>query len=1117
MEFRELVRLPYQLLIWLWRLLTEPVEALPRAEDRRRAIISSAFLMFSAISVGIEQRMAGNTPFIALVFLILGYFLARTRWFKHATAILLATLTFPSYLAALHLPNPDAPRIIAVFVWIIIPSLLSSLIYSVRVTVAFSLLNFISLATLPLIHPILSYMDIGGALGFYGLASTILIIVMVQRNEIENDRQKELVENRNKLSNEVIQRNSFAEQSQRHADQLTIINQVGQAVAELRDLPELLQVVYEQVRKVLSVDSFYVALHNPENNMASYPIVYDDGKQYATDSEPVVSDSFLSSLLHGEPALLILRTGDELIPNPDNEGMIGNTSRKSASMLVAPLKVRDNVIGSISTQSYTLNAYNQIDLRLLEGIANQVAIAIENSRLYDSAQQQIAERLAIEEQLRAAEARYRELVERIPAVIYIAETGAYGRWLYVSPQIETLLGFKPEEWTSDPDLWYQQIHPDDREPAVIAEAQALEKASAMETEYRMTTKGGNTLWIHDESISVSTSDDQKLIVQGILTDVTSRKEAELFLVESEERYRSLFITAQRQTRELSLLGAVQSALASELDIDVLLQMVVKEISNVFGYTFISLYMIEDDHLQLKHQVGYAIEQVIEKIPLHIGVSGRVIHTGDSILIKDVSIEPNFLRASSNIQSEICVPLYDGDEVCGVLNVESSSENTLNENDLRLMKTLAIQINIAIRRARLYSEREKSLEHEQLINDFAHTLSSTLDLPDILETAAKVSVVLTSAEAGTVSLMSADGSEITDVYYSNENMEISIIAPRGHGLTWLVYETGEAVIVDEYSKHPSAVPEWAAIGLQAYMGTPIFAGEKNLGVVAVSTRKDSTKKFTARDLSMLEAIAQETSIAIQNARLFDALQKELADHKRTQERLIDLIKELENKNAELERFTYTVSHDLKSPIVTIGGFLGFLTEDLEKENYERIPNTISRIHEATKKMERLLNELLELSRVGRLINPPKEVPFGELVEEALELVHGQLTGTQVEVNVDAGFPIVRVDRVRMVEVLQNLISNATKFMGHQQKPRIEIGCRVENGENIFFIKDNGMGIAAEYHDKIFGLFDKLDASSIGTGIGLALVKRIIEVHGGKIWVESELGKGSTFFFTLENKR
>jgi signal transduction histidine kinase len=233
-------------------------------------------------------------------------------------------------------------------------------------------------------------------------------------------------------------------------------------------------------------------------------------------------------------------------------------------------------------------------------------------------------------------------------------------------------------------------------------------------------------------------------------------------------------------------------------------------------------------------------------------------------------------------------------------------------------------------------------------------------------------------------------------------------------------------------------------------------------------------------------------------------------------LLTSVNELENKNAELERFTYTVSHDLKSPLVTIGGFLGFLESDLQKENYEKIPHTINRIREAAKKMERLLNELLELSRIGRLINPPKEVPFGELVRDALELVDGQLRKNQVEVKLEAEYPIVRVDRIRMVEVLQNLLSNATNFMGDEKNPTIEIGMMNIDSENVFFIKDNGIGIAPEFHERIFGLFNKLDQFSEGTGIGLALVKRIIEVHGGRIWVESELGKGATFFFALENK-
>jgi signal transduction histidine kinase len=166
------------------------------------------------------------------------------------------------------------------------------------------------------------------------------------------------------------------------------------------------------------------------------------------------------------------------------------------------------------------------------------------------------------------------------------------------------------------------------------------------------------------------------------------------------------------------------------------------------------------------------------------------------------------------------------------------------------------------------------------------------------------------------------------------------------------------------------------------------------------------------------------------------------------------------------------------------------------------------------MQRLLNDLLELSRVGRLTNKPEVIRFNDLVAEVLELVHGRISQGGIRVQVAENLPAVFGDRQRIQEVVQNLIDNAAKFMGDQPSPQIEIGQEDEiGGKPVFFVKDNGIGISPEYQDRIFGLFEKLNVQSEGTGIGLALVKRIVESQGGRIWVESELGKGAAFYFSL----
>ncbi|MBN2393961.1 MAG: substrate-binding domain-containing protein [Anaerolineae bacterium] len=244
-----------------------------------------------------------------------------------------------------------------------------------------------------------------------------------------------------------------------------------------------------------------------------------------------------------------------------------------------------------------------------------------------------------------------------------------------------------------------------------------------------------------------------------------------------------------------------------------------------------------------------------------------------------------------------------------------------------------------------------------------------------------------------------------------------------------------------------------------------------------------------------------------------LEQEINERRQAEAMQQILINELEAKNTELERFTYTVSHDLKSPLITISGFTGFLEQDMLTGDLEQAREDMTHINTAVARMQRLLDELLELSRIGRLMNPPEEVSFAEIAHEAVALAQGRIAAHGVQVDIVPDLPTVHGDRARLVEVVQNLVDNACKFMGDQSQRQIEIGARQDGNETVFYVRDNGIGIDPQYHHKVFGLFDKLDPQSEGTGVGLALVKRIIETHGGRIWVESQLGQGATFCLTL----
>jgi PAS domain S-box-containing protein len=286
---------------------------------------------------------------------------------------------------------------------------------------------------------------------------------------------------------------------------------------------------------------------------------------------------------------------------------------------------------------------------------------------------------------------------------------------------------------------------------------------------------------------------------------------------------------------------------------------------------------------------------------------------------------------------------------------------------------------------------------------------------------------------------------------------------------------------------------------------------------LTLKREDGSTFCARLESVrLERPAQEggdggTGPAIRVA------MSDISDLKQAHEKLTDALAQLAHSNKELESFAYTASHDLKGPLITITGFLGRLAMDTEQGDAKQMHSDIARIGEATRKMDQLLRDLLELSRIGRVVGSLEDVSLTKLAREVANLLAGSIAERGVRIEISPDLPTVRGERARLTQLLMNLLGNAVKFMGEQPDPQVEIGVRRDGEETVCYVRDNGVGIEARHKDRIFGLFQQLDPSRGGTGIGLAVAKRVVETHGGRIWFESDgSGKGSTFCFTLARR-
>ncbi|MBE2222220.1 MAG: substrate-binding domain-containing protein, partial [Anaerolineae bacterium] len=461
-------------------------------------------------------------------------------------------------------------------------------------------------------------------------------------------------------------------------------------------------------------------------------------------------------------------------------------------------------------------------------------------------------------------------------------------------------------------------------------------------------------------------------------------------------------------------------------------------------------------------------------------NGRFSLPNNAVWVFKESVLPTPLFASNQRRSFIVAPMYFREEDLGLVVFG------IGAKDGYVYETLRLQLSSALKRALMVKEIQSAQDELEM-----RVATRTVELTQEVAKHKKTSEALQQSEATTRALLEA----IPDAIF--------LIDSEGRFLNFMPTEDLK-----------TAVEQTDYLGLTL---TDVFPPELAKNFAQAIPQASQTETVLLQEYPV--KIGHDTRYY--EARLINIGQnnvlgiiRDITERKHNEKEREQLIIELEAKNTELERFTYTVSHDLKSPLVTIKGFLGFLEQDALEGDVEQLHQDVMRIRQAAERMQELLDDLLELSRIGHSMNQPETVPFADIIHEAITRVQGQIEENQVEIIIQPDLPKVSVDKSRIVEVVQNLLDNAVKYMGDQTKPTISIGTEIIKYETCFFVRDNGQGIETKYHEKVFGLFDRLDQSIEGTGIGLAIVKRIIELHKGRIWIESAgKNRGSVFYFTL----
>jgi PAS domain S-box-containing protein len=443
-------------------------------------------------------------------------------------------------------------------------------------------------------------------------------------------------------------------------------------------------------------------------------------------------------------------------------------------------------------------------------------------------------------------------------------------------------------------------------------------------------------------------------------------------------------------------------------------------------------------------------------------------------------------------------------------------------DITATKQAEEEAAALIREQAARSEAEAGRARFAFLAEASGVLASSLDYQTTLASVARLAApgiadwcsIDVVADDGSIQLLAVahvDAEKVQWAYDLRRRYPVNPDAPTGLAH---VLRTGQSElypnISDEMLAAWSRTDEQLAIsrrvGFRSLMLVPLTAHGRTLGAITMVSA-ESDRHFGEVDLDLAENLARHAASALENARLYREVQE-------LNESLKRRAATLETANKELEAFAYSVSHDLRSPLRAIDGFSRILIEEHQTELDDEGRRYLSFVRDNAQKMGELIDDLLAFSRLGRAAMQKQMIDMKALAQRVVEDLYAETEGRDVAI-VIGDLPSCRGDIALLKQVFANLLTNALKFTRRCQGARIEVGTQTQNGETVYFVRDNGVGFDMKYAHKLFGVFQRLHRAEDyeGTGAGLAIVQRIIHRHGGRVWAEGEEGKGATFYFTL----